>query len=276
MSVIKKAGLSALLFLWLISGLAWSESQIDQSEKIKVAIVVDDLGHSLKLGRQSVNLPAPVTLSFLPNRVYTNTLIKYARNKPHEIMLHLPMENLSGFPLGELGLTLAMDDQERLNVLNQALDSVPGAIGLNNHMGSALTRDRASMDWLMNQLYDRGMYFLDSITVTGSVGWKAAEDRGLPFVKRQIFLDNHKEPEYLDKQFEHAMRIARKIGEVVIITHPDKESLNFLEMRIPLAIKYENVEFVLASELAQNSLGQGVVEFRSMHQNNGLISQAGQ
>lgn len=242
---------SVLLMLLLAVGLVRAESATEtySAHHPRIAIVIDDLGHNVTLGRKAINLPVPVTLAFLPQRNFTRALAKYGHSKGQEIILHLPMENQRDFPLGKLGLNREMPRDQWLGVLNQALESVPFAVGVNNHLGSSLTLDRSSMDWLMGHLAERGLYFLDSITVKGSVGWESAEAQRLAWTKRNVFLDTSLEPAQLDYQFQRAIGIAKREGSAVVIVHPHYQSLKFLEMRLPLARDYELVEFVPVSKI---------------------------
>ncbi len=251
---LKAGSLILLFFCGLVNNPIYAESPAKKTNA-QIAIVIDDLGHDMHLGRRAINLGVPVTLSFLPNRIYTRVLAKYAGNKDQELMLHLPMENKSGFPLGELGLTQAMTQENRRETLLKAIAAVPGIVGLNNHLGSVLTRDRTSMDWLMADLLEQGLFFVDSLTVNGSVAWEAAKDAGLPFVKRNVFLDNSLNPVDLDRQFQRALRIAEANGMAVLIVHPYHESLDFLEMRLSLAKSYEAIDFVFVSQIVKTHNG---------------------
>ena len=217
--------------------------------KVKIAIIVDDLGYNLTRDRQAIELPVPVTLSFLPDRNYTRALAKYAHKKGREVMLHLPMESESEFPMGELGLTIDMSDEQKLAKFTQALDAVPYAIGVNNHMGSKMTRDQNSMNWLMQQLNQRKLFFVDSLTVSDSIGWKTAEQYQTPYASRTVFLDNDLDNSSLDRQFEILLAKARENGSAIAIAHPHPETLNFLNMRLKLAEEYQQIQFVYVDEL---------------------------
>src|SRR5690606_25398233 len=76
----------------------------DMTQAPTIAIIIDDMGHSYDQGVELINLPFPLTLSFLPERPFTNRLIKMANFHQKEIMLHAPMQNSMGFSLGFGGL----------------------------------------------------------------------------------------------------------------------------------------------------------------------------
>ena len=238
--------------LWFglgVSTLVWADTP-----NFKMALIIDDMGHNVQRGRKAINLPVPLTLAFLPNRHFTRALAKYGHNKGQEVIVHLPMENASGFPLGELGLTRNLNPEQRQQVLLEAISAVPYAVGLNNHLGSELTRHREVMDWLMGELKLRDLYFIDSATTVESVALQAAQDIGLPVLRRHVFLDNQLTAAELDRQFQRAIRIGQKQGQVVVIAHPHPETLAFLAMRLPLAKQYDSVEFVQVSDMLAHQL----------------------
>ncbi|MCK4869393.1 MAG: divergent polysaccharide deacetylase family protein, partial [Alphaproteobacteria bacterium] len=57
-----------------------------------IAIVIDDAGVVQSRTRRTSELPAPITIAFIP---YGNDLerqTRYARSRGHELLLHIPME----------------------------------------------------------------------------------------------------------------------------------------------------------------------------------------
>ena len=76
-----------------------------------IAIIIDDMGHSLAEGKRLANLDQPLTLAFLPYRRHTDSLARLAHKPPKEIMLHAPMTNTRNYGLGPGGLTPDMDEQ---------------------------------------------------------------------------------------------------------------------------------------------------------------------
>ncbi|AJQ94033.1 divergent polysaccharide deacetylase family protein [Gynuella sunshinyii] len=238
-----------VLFCLLYSVACLVHATEAQISKAKVAIIIDDLGYNLSRDRQAIDLPVPVTLAFLPDRNYTQVLARYAHSKGKAIMLHLPMESESGFPMGEYGLKVDMSDEQKRQKLDEALAAVPYATGVNNHMGSRMTRDQESMSWLMEELNRHQLFFVDSLTVADSLGWKTAESTNTPYATRTVFLDNDLDSQSLDRQFEVLMEKARKNGSAIAIAHPHPETLRFLRMRLPLAQQYELVTFVYVDKL---------------------------
>jgi hypothetical protein len=67
---------------------------------------------------------------------------------------------------------------------------VPYAVGLNNHMGSAMTSSLFGMQKVMQALERYNLYFLDSMTIGNSQAMRAAQGTGVKVIKRKVFLDD--------------------------------------------------------------------------------------
>ena len=72
-----------------------------------------------------------------------------------------------------------MTPMEFLTTVSEDVASVPGAIGVNNHEGSALTENKEAMKFLMAELKARNLLFLDSLTNPKSVAYATAREFGI-------------------------------------------------------------------------------------------------
>ena len=113
------------------------------------------------------------------------------------------------------------------------LNVIPHVQGINNHMGSLLTQKDEHMQWVMEIVKQRGLYFIDSLTSNHSVALQQARKIGIPSLKRDVFLDNELDTASLQEQFDVAVSIAKKRGYAVLIGHPYPETLAFLNKAIP-------------------------------------------
>ncbi|WP_299795835.1 divergent polysaccharide deacetylase family protein [uncultured Shewanella sp.] len=221
-------------------------------EASQVAIIIDDIGY-----RQSdeavLSLPNNVTLSVLPHTPLGTEVAKTAHDKGYEIMLHLPMQALNGKLLGPGGLTNTMDESELKATLARALDNVPYAKGANNHMGSLLTQLDEPMQWVMESLKQRELYFVDSMTTRFTKASGKAELLGIPLLRRQVFLDNDISDSGLEASFKRLMSLAHKQGQVVVIAHPYPETIKFLNENLP-RLEKAGIELVKTSYLLPYNL----------------------
>ncbi len=199
-----------------------------------VSIIIDDIGDRLRDGRRAVDLPWPVTVSFLPHTPFARTLAERAHARNKEVLIHLPMEAESGKALGPGALTADMPREAFLATLRDNLASIPHVRGVNNHMGSLLTRRLQPMHWLMDALQERpGTFFVDSRTTRHSVALEAARQRGIAATTRDLFLDHYADADFIHHQFDLLMVKAREKGAMLAIGHPNALTLDILEQRLP-------------------------------------------
>jgi len=115
---------------------------------------------------------------------------------------------------------------------------VPHAIGVNNHMGSLLTRYPGHMSWLMKSLKSHNKFYVDSVTSSHSVAGHVAKGLQLPYLRRDVFLDNVQIDSDIEFQFEELIRIAKRNGLAVAIGHPYPETIAVLSKNLLLLDKY--------------------------------------
>jgi len=216
----------------------------------KLVIIIDDLGGSLEFAKALSRLNFPVIFSILPHMPRTGEVVNFALNNNIETMLHLPMEP-KGYPQGiEPGpgaLFVNMDHNEIRQRVADNLAQIPDAIGVNNHMGSRFTQDYYGMSIVFDELKKSGLFFLDSMTTSKSVGEKLAREKNIDFFKRHVFLDNVQDKKAIVFQLSKAENIAVKHGMAVAIGHPYPETLEALKEWNGL--RNQNVEVVRVSEL---------------------------
>ena len=199
-----------------------------------IAIIIDDMGHNRLEGERLARLEQPITLSFLPYRRHTVELAKLSHSLNKEIMLHAPMANTQHFGLGPGGLTEDMDQAHLTRTLRRALQSVPHVQGVNNHMGSLLTQRLQPMDWVMTELGQYPLYFVDSRTIASSIAGDVAHAHRIPSFTRDVFLDHEQTEEFVDRQFKLLIQRARQQGTAIAIGHPHKITVDYLAKHLPL------------------------------------------
>ena len=206
-----------------------------RSGRAKLAIIMDDIGNNLPLGQRAVELPGAITYAVLPHTPLAARLSRYAvdANQDKEIIVHMPMQSSLGNRLGPGGLVDDFDRDKFLQTLRAALAQVPHATGLSNHMGSYLTTLPDRMQWLMAELQQHGWFYIDSKTTTAGKAREAANDSRVPYIARDIFLDHDPSPEAILAAFKRAKRLARLNGVAVIVAHPYRTTLTFLEQHLP-------------------------------------------
>lgn len=223
----------------------WADETGDRRQAF-IAIIVDDLGHSLTRGEQVINLPTAVTLALIPRARHSPELARRAATTGHEVMIHMPMANVSGEQLEPDSLVPDMSRQDLTRIVDDALARVPNARGLNNHMGSLLTTRTLEMGWLMEEIKRRQLFFIDSRTTTETVASRIASEHAVSNSSRDIFLDNDPSFEAIDVEFERLIATAMERGAAIAIGHPHPVTLAYLEQKLP-ALSQRGIRVVPAS-----------------------------
>jgi polysaccharide deacetylase 2 family uncharacterized protein YibQ len=158
------------------------------------------------------------------------------------------MESDLGNSLGTGGLTLNMSRVQFIDTLHRNIASVPYVSGVNNHMGSLLTRDPTAMRWLMSELRSKGFYFIDSRTTDATVAERVASENLIPTFRRHVFLDNTPQEIVIRGQLQKLLLMARTKGKAIGIAHPYPQTLAVLREEIP-KLKQQGIELVSVSNL---------------------------
>ncbi len=210
-----------------------------------IGILIDDLGDQLEAGREAVALPGPVAYAELPGTPHAETLARLAHASDKEVLLHLPMDAASGKALGPGAVTLEMGEAEFTRAVERDLESVPHSGGVNNHMGSLLTRHPGHMRWLMEILRARpGLYFVDSRTTDKTVAQQLADELGIPNTRRDVFLDDDPDPQAIEHQFDRLLQLARRQGTAIAIGHPHADTLRVLRRSLAAVAKTGEIDLL--------------------------------
>lgn len=213
----------------------------------QIALIIDDMGNN-KQDEVAFALPAKVTFAILPNKRLSKSFSSRAAAQQREVMLHMPMESLSGTNQERNVLHSSMPPQQIIQTLKTALSTVPDAIGVNNHMGSRLTQLTLPMSITMEFLSEQGLFFVDSRTTKFSKAEYIAKKNGVLSTKRNVFLDHTPSVEQIDKQFHRLLRLAKKYGYAVGIAHPYPQTLTYLKTHLD-SLEQHGITLVKLSEV---------------------------
>ena len=221
------------------------------SHAADLAIVIDDVGYSLERSDRVIALPGSLTLGVLPFAPHAAEAARRAGVAGKEVILHQPMEPMSAGHVHDVDgtLTLKMGPEHFSRTFARAIKAVPNIVGVNNHTGSLLTQHAEPMNLLMEQISARGLFFLDSRTTHKTVAHSVAQKWRVPSVQRDVFLDHVASRDAVQYEFARAIAIARRKGHAVVIAHPYRVSLNFLESA--LANLPDDVRLIGVSELVR-------------------------
>ena len=215
-----------------------------------IALIVDDMGYRHRDGQRVLALPYPLTYSFLPHAPSSRELAERAHLLGRDVLLHLPMEAQDhNHLLGPGALILGMTREQVIETLAADLASVPHVIGVSNHMGSLLTGEREPMQWVMAGLKQHGnLMFVDSRTTARTVAAGVASEEQVPFLSRDVFLDNEAGTDYIRSQFFRLIERAKRNGYALGVCHPRPDTLQLLNEVLPSLEQY-GVRLVRLSDL---------------------------
>ncbi|TLP38381.1 divergent polysaccharide deacetylase family protein [Arcobacter arenosus] len=196
------------------------------TQKPKLAIVIDDVTTSYQL--KLINkIGYTVTPSFMPPTKRHPDSAKIAQNLEF-YMIHFPLQATS-FNNEEAHTLHIGDSYEKIEKrVAQIRQWYPNAKYTNNHTGSKFTENKESMDRLFKALVKYDFIFMDSRTTGKTVGKQMAEKYNMPYIVRNVFLDNEQDFNYIQNQLKKAIRIAKKNGFAIAICHPHSITLKTL------------------------------------------------
>lgn len=212
---------------------SWALANCPTPGRSHLAIIIDDIGYDLDTGRALASFPGPLTLAILPETPHATEIDALGTEYGKEIMIHLPMVGRATAAHESHRITANLPEIAIDRFLQETLTSVPHAVGVNNHQGSELTRDRAAMERLMSRLKGASLFFVDSRTAPDTVAATTAERFGIPVASRSVFLDNVREQAAIRVTLAEAIAAARKQGSAIAIGHPYPETLAVLAAELP-------------------------------------------
>ena len=193
-----------------------------RSPRPRLALVIDDFGLSQEQAVCFIQLKMPLAFSILPFLDHSREIARLVKEEGGTIMLHLPMqpEKWPEIDSGPGTLLVSMKKQEVVRRVEAAVKAVPFSAGANNHMGSRFTQDAARMEWVLEDLRQNNLFFLDSLTSPESKAYETAQRLGLKSARRTIFIDHFPDSRSLRIQLKRLVTHARQHGSAIGIGHP--------------------------------------------------------
>ncbi|MFA5393725.1 MAG: divergent polysaccharide deacetylase family protein [Candidatus Ratteibacteria bacterium] len=206
---------------------------VSRPDKPQAAIILDDFGYDLNDMERLREMYLPVTISILPNLEASKKTADLARAAGYEVMLHLPLSPRKSVRLEKKTVSPQMTAAEVRQQVEKDLASLGPVSGVNNHMGSLATSDPKLMAEVLSGLKEKNVFFVDSMTDPNSVAFKTARELGIDAARRDVFLDNESNPEYIKGQIRELIKKALKNGRAIGIGHDRPETLAVLKEMLP-------------------------------------------
>ncbi len=261
--ITKKQVLKAIFFIVTVGislkcfSIIHNQTVMTSSEgngKSYVAIIIDDFGYNGQGTDEMLKLDIPFTAAIMPFSQYSAENAQAVKNAGKESIIHVPMESLTGQKswVGDKGIFKNMSDDEIKERMDEAFEIVPNAVGINNHMGSAIMEDERCFSAVMNCISEKGMFFVDSVTTAKSVAPEICKSKGIAILTRDVFLDSTDDINVVKNNLKKTADIALSKGYALAIGHVGPEGGNITAAAIKeLAPQFESqgIEFVTASQL---------------------------
>jgi hypothetical protein len=220
----------------------------------RVALIIDDIGYSVLRARQFLDLQAPLTFSILPRLPRSKDLAQEIHERGRQIMLHQPMEPFNGGLDPGPGALYVGYDAERIDgILEENIQQIPFAKGINNHMGSRFTASARDIRITLNAVAKSGLFFVDSLTSGRSVAYGTARRLHVPSGCRSVFLDNRRDESRILTQYRRLVKCARRHGHAIGIGHPFPETVRAIRKALKDPVLSQAYSLVNASELMRIS-----------------------
>lgn len=249
-------GIMAIMLAFTITS-ATSQAHIQQNQipdKSKMAsIIIDDFGNNMKGTEEIIGLPYPLTVAVMPFLPTSKADAEAAHLAGKEVIIHLPMEPMNGNRSNWLGpgvITTQLSDDEIRKRVDAAINNIPHAIGINNHMGSKVTADARVMRIVLEQCKKHKLFFVDSHTNYHSIACQTAQEVGVPCIENEMFLDDQHTLSHVTKQILLIHQRLQTRNYCIAIGHVGtggKTTAAALKSKLPDLTDY--VQFVPISKL---------------------------
>ncbi|MDR2751878.1 MAG: divergent polysaccharide deacetylase family protein [Clostridiales bacterium] len=246
----------AVLSALMLAAFAFESEQPKpvESKASLLAIVIDDFGNESKGTAEMLALPIKLTAAVMPGMPSSAKDAEAFHAAGKAIILHMPMQSDTGKAswLGNLPITTDLSPETISERVLFGLNELKYAEGMNNHMGSTITKNVTIMTQLLGILKERDLIMLDSKTTPDSVVEKTAKKLGAKCISRDVFLDGTQDVGTIINNLRKAANIAKKTGSAIAIGHVGPEggvaTATAIASLIP-ELSAEGVQFVTLKEL---------------------------
>jgi uncharacterized protein len=216
----KKFVFVLILFLLIPFHTNAAENKKDANE-LKAAIIIDDFGGGTGGVRDFLEGDIPITAAVMPFTENSKAHAEWAHKNGFEVMVHLPMEPKRGKRswLGPKPITVDLSKEEVRKRVEEAVKSVPYAVGLNNHMGSLAVENEEIVRIIVEVAKEKNLFIIDSGTSPGTKFPEIAKELGVPLLKRDVFLDDISSSSYVRKQMVRLAKVTEIKGKGIAIGH---------------------------------------------------------
>lgn len=238
------------------SGAGLTEAEGDEEEAAapagdrQITLILDDVGFDNQPIEQAAEIDPNLNFAVLPLVSRSRDAAQFLHDHGFEVLCHLPMEPVDGRDKpGPGAIYSSMTDDEIREQTVKSLESVPYAIGINNHMGSRATSDRRVMTDVLEAL-PAGSVFVDSRTSPKSVALDVAKELRIRTAARDVFLDDDQSEAAVRRQLNELADLAKSQGHAIGIGHMHPVTIRVLAQELP-RLRREGFTFLRVSQVTK-------------------------
>lgn len=192
------------------------------ADPARIALVLYGFGESASAADSFFTLKLPFAVAVVPGTRESDKVMRLARDRQREMVLHLPLEPLN-YPRINPGpgtLLVTMSPHRISDAVRRDLDKAGAVSAVANHMGSLATQDMTMMTAVYRELRRRHVAFLHMTPAPGAVCKSLAADMGVDYSEPDALLDRETRDDdasALDERWTAILHEARSRGHMVIM-----------------------------------------------------------
>ncbi|MDF2557645.1 MAG: hypothetical protein K0R71_1473 [Bacillales bacterium] len=196
-------------------------AESNSTKQLKAAIIIDDFGGCTRGVSNFLEGNVPITVAIMPFTVKSKEHAKWAHKNGFEVMIHLPMQPKHGKKswLGPKPITVGLSPAQVRSRVIEAIEDVPFAVGINNHMGSLAVENEEIVQAIVEVAKENHLFIIDSGTSPKSKFPEIAKELGVPVLKRDVFLDDISSSSHVYKQMIKLAKVTEMKGKGIAIGH---------------------------------------------------------
>lgn len=189
-----------------------------EAGKPKIAVIVGGLGFNARATEAAIyELPADVTLSFVPYTQNLQSWIDKARAQGHETLIELPMEPFDpdANDTGPDTLLANAAPRDNVNRLEIVLGKATGYFGVTNYQGARFAASGPASAPVAQALKQRGLVFVGNALGPRTALGVEATRAGLPFTSADRIIDVQQDAAKIDDQLLTLEALALQNGSAL-------------------------------------------------------------
>lgn len=192
-----------------------------------ITIAIENMGLSDAATEAALRqFPPEITLVMSPYAANPDFWMNVARERGHEIWMHLPLET-EDYPRTDPGPhTMIIDAPERDNIrkLRWLMSRARGYVGFVTGEDHVFIKSLHDMRPVIGEIYSRGLGFIDAEAKPSAIPATMAAGQNAPYGTVQLYLKDDMPLSEISAELEKVEKLAKDRGKATIIIYPNPAS----------------------------------------------------